>query len=74
VAFRNYATFIYSPRPDRPPWANVVKGNGVVGGQICPWPVCSFVVGKRQLARPAAREAELTVVPLPGGLALHLSY
>ena len=61
-------------RAARPSWANVVKGKGLVGGQVCPWPLGRFVVGKHQPARPAAREAELTVVPLPGGLALHLSY
>ena len=72
--FINTPRVFTRPLPARPSWANVVKGKGLVGGQVCPWPLGRFVVGKHQPARPAAREAELTVVPLPGGLALHLSY
>ena len=46
----------------------------VLAGAVFGTAVGRFVVGRHQPARPAAREAEFTVVPLPGGLALHVSY
>ena len=46
----------------------------VLAGAVFGTAVSRFVVGRHQPTRPAAREAEFTVVPLPGGLALHLSY
>ncbi len=46
----------------------------VLAGAVFGTAVGRFVVGRHQPARPATRAADLTVVPLPGGLALHLSY
>ena len=46
----------------------------VLAGAVFGTAVGRFVVGRHQPPRPATRAAELTVVPLPGGLALHLSY
>jgi len=46
----------------------------VLAGAVFGTAVGRFVVGRHQPARPAERKAEFTVVPLPGGLALHLSY
>jgi membrane-associated phospholipid phosphatase len=46
----------------------------VLAGAAFGTAVGRFVVGGHQSARPAAREARFTVVPMPGGLALHISY
>ena len=46
----------------------------VLAGAVFGTAVGRFVVGRHQPARPAAGAAEFTVVPLPGGLALHVSY
>jgi membrane-associated phospholipid phosphatase len=46
----------------------------VLAGAVFGTAVGRFVVGRHQPPRPAARETEVTVVPLPGGVALRLSY
>lgn len=46
----------------------------VLAGAVFGTAVGRFVVGRHQPARPAGPEAEFTVVPLPGGIALHISY
>jgi membrane-associated phospholipid phosphatase len=46
----------------------------VLAGAVFGTAVGRFVVARHQPARPAGREAEFAVVPLAGGLALHLSY
>ena len=46
----------------------------VLAGAVLGTSVGRFVVGRHRPARPGEDKVELTMVPLPGGLAFHLSY